>query len=294
VTRELDVDAGELRARDRARVVREQHDRQRRIAIRDRLRDVLAVAGRHRARRRIVDAGEREPGHRDVRVAQIPHAERCEVRDPRVGVPVVLVVAGDREHAVLRAQATERLDVAGEVANAAVDKIAGQHDQIGLERVDAIDDLRCERAAERWPDVDIGELDDREARRGHRQIHERHSHAFDMRAAPHANEAVRDHRDRRRDAGDCGGARADRGDGDDEVGDRGGEQQVHGEPEPQVRERHPRPRHLALQPPHHDRCHRQARRQDDERDRGDRGPRRRPVWRVDEAQPHVVVRGAEH
>ena len=91
---------------DLARLVREQHERAARIAIRGRRAEVLAVAG-PLVRGVVVDAGEIEAriaaADRDALVAQIARAEPRDLGDPRVDAGVVLVVAGDREHAVRRA-----------------------------------------------------------------------------------------------------------------------------------------------------------------------------------------------
>ena len=72
-----------------------------------RARQVGAVA-RHAARAEVVDAGEiegvRAVADGDALVAQDAHAERRQMRQPLVDAGVVLVVAGDEEDAVARAQ----------------------------------------------------------------------------------------------------------------------------------------------------------------------------------------------
>ena len=80
------------------------------------------------------------------------------------------MVAGDREHAVLGAQLRERRDVVAQVGDRAVDEVAGERDEVRREPVRVIDDALDERAIDREPDVEIGELDDREAVERARQL----------------------------------------------------------------------------------------------------------------------------
>ena len=87
-------------------------------------------------RRSVVDAREIEAvvaADANVLVAQHAHAElRAEVRDPRVGARVVLVVARDEEDAVLGTQLRERARRArASVVDGAVDEIARDGDEIG-------------------------------------------------------------------------------------------------------------------------------------------------------------------
>ena len=115
----------------------------------------------------VVDAGEvearRAAADRDALVAQVAHAEPRDLGDPRIGAGVVLVVAGHREHAVLRAQLAERRDIVAQIVDRAVDQVAGQRDQIRRQRVGVRDHALDERAIDRHADVQVRELHDREA-----------------------------------------------------------------------------------------------------------------------------------
>src|SRR5437870_2298439 len=106
VPRQLQVDAVICGTADLTRLVCEQHERAARISAAHRARQILAVTG-PAVSAVIVDAGEVERcaglADRDELVTEVADAEPADLGDPRVGAGVVLVVAGDREHAVLRA-----------------------------------------------------------------------------------------------------------------------------------------------------------------------------------------------
>ena len=207
--------------------------------------------------------------------------------DPGGRVPVVLVVAGHRVDAVACVQAGERRDVGRELGDATVDEVAGQHDQIGADRVGAIGDPLRERLAERRADVDIGQVRDQVALDPEARQHD--AHPADDRTALRVPQAV-EHGDRdREDRDQRGGACVDR----EDLREQRAEQQVHGGPEPGVREPQQRRRGLSRDVAHHDRREGQARCEADQRAGRDRVPRRGERRCADEAPPDVVVRGAE-
>ena len=70
------------------------------------------------------------------------------------------MVPRDRHHAVTCAQPGERREQAVDDLLRTVDDIAGQRDQIGLERVDLADDLGDVRGADRVAGVQVADLDD--------------------------------------------------------------------------------------------------------------------------------------
>ena len=102
------------------------------------------------------------------------------------------MVAGDRVDAVPRAQLGERGDLVAQVLDVAVDEIAGQHDQVRRQPVRLIDDVLDEVAVDRQADVEVGELDDREAVEGLRQPRERDLDVDDLVIAARLDHAARD------------------------------------------------------------------------------------------------------
>jgi hypothetical protein len=111
-------------------------------------------------------------------VAQHPHAELAQVREPRLDARVVLVVAGHEERAVRRPQLGERRDHVAESRDRPVDEIAGDRDEVGRELVHAPHDLGEEPPVHRRPGVHVGDLRDREPveRRRQPRQHDRHVH----------------------------------------------------------------------------------------------------------------------
>ena len=65
----------------------------------------------------------------DVFIEKHGHVQPAQLVDPGMGAGVVLVVAGDEEHAVLRAHPAERRDVRRELGHAAVDEVARDGDR---------------------------------------------------------------------------------------------------------------------------------------------------------------------
>ncbi len=76
----------------------------------------------------------------DVLVHQHAHAEALELSGPRGLARVVLVIARDEERAVASGEARERRGVARQILHRAIDHIAGDGDDIRLQRIDRIDD----------------------------------------------------------------------------------------------------------------------------------------------------------
>src|SRR3546814_1689493 len=82
---------------------------------------------------------------------------------PGVDAVVVLVIAGDVIAAVPRTQLRQRRDMTAQPIDVAVDDVAGQRNQIGIESVDAPDDRIEIAALDRRSDMNVAELDDDEA-----------------------------------------------------------------------------------------------------------------------------------
>src|SRR5262249_15144530 len=74
----------------------------------------------------------------DMLVSEHADPEAIELRDPLIDARVVLVVAGDEEDAMFGAKLSERRDFIAESGHRAIDEIAGDHHDVGVERVDAI------------------------------------------------------------------------------------------------------------------------------------------------------------
>ena len=251
VPRELQVHVGRHGVRQRLRLVREQHDGPRRIAPRERPGHVLPVVREHAPRARVVDACEVEQAAADLDalVAQHADAERLQVRDPRVRPRVVLVIAGDEEHAVARAQVAQRLDERRELLDRTVDQIARDDDHVGRQGVRLADHLLHEVAPDGRPDVHVGELHDAIPRRGARQACQRDAHAPHVEPARYVDGAADAHQGRSpatvpaskraratRRSGSFGNTPATRSDGASEVRRDREQEEVQGEPEPDVRQ----------------------------------------------------------
>jgi len=269
VPRQLEIDPGRRGTRDGARVMSEQDHRQCRVTSGQRGGHVFAGAG-------IVDACELERlVDRDVLVAQDPDAERAQMLEPHIRIPVVLVVAGDGVDTVARLESAQGLDVMAELVQSAIDEIAGDDDQVRRECVDGRDDLGKESFAEDRTDVNVRELGNRVAGRARRQLREGHTHVAHDRAARHVHHAVDHGHDRRADTGDRRRAWIDTCHRADQMGERCGNEQIHRESKPRVGEPDERLRGRTRQSPQEERRDRQARRQHDDGDRRQHVPRRR-------------------
>src|SRR5258706_405339 len=128
---------------------------------------IAAMRGIEVMRRPVRDAGDRERRavviEHHVLVDEDARAQAAQLADPCVGAGVVLVVAGDDIRAVARFEPREGLRVVREVADRAVDEIAGDRDHVGAEPVHALDDLLDERPLDRRPHVQVADLRDGEA-----------------------------------------------------------------------------------------------------------------------------------
>ena len=82
------------------------------------------------------------PGQHFVRVQQHAHAHASEMRDPDVGAGVAVVVAEHEVCFALARQLGERRHVGGEAGDRAVDDVARQRDEVGLER-QSLSTTRC-------------------------------------------------------------------------------------------------------------------------------------------------------
>ena len=138
VATQLKTDAVTRGVFDLFRLVREQDELTGRIAAFDGTRQIRPVIAAEAARAPIVDAGEIEArltlSNNDPLVSKHADAERVELLDPIVGARVVLVIAGDEEHAVLCVQIAERRRLIAERRHRAVHEIAGDGDDVGLAR----------------------------------------------------------------------------------------------------------------------------------------------------------------
>ena len=100
VPRQLEIHVASPRVAQCLRLMGEQDDRARGVPPFQRPGHVLPVMGEHARAAGVVDPGEIEyTPHVDALVPQHADAQRRKVRDPLVGARVVLVVAGDEEHA---------------------------------------------------------------------------------------------------------------------------------------------------------------------------------------------------
>ena len=116
----------------------------------------------------IVDSAQIEAGivfaNRDPFVAEHANAKPLKLVQPCVSARKILVIAGNEENAVARAQFGKWRDRIAQHADAAVDEIAGDRDDVGRERVGAVDDVLHDFAPDRRADVQIGDLGDASGR----------------------------------------------------------------------------------------------------------------------------------
>jgi len=187
--------------------VRQQHTGPREVPPRQRRLEILAVAAAHQMGVVVLDAGEIErrlPLADDhAPVAQRPPAEALDAGDPGVRARIVIVVAGDEVDAVGRAQLGQGRDLGGEVADAAVDEVAGDGDQVRGERTASLHQMSREAAVEQRADVQVAELHDAETVEPGRQARQRDLDALQTRrgqgsaqAGAAGEERHREHRQR--------------------------------------------------------------------------------------------------
>ncbi len=149
----------------------------------------------------VVHAREVEVGQLRAGVLQRVQAEPADLLDPLLGAGEVLVVAGDEERPVTCRQLGQRGGRGAEVLHAAVDQVADDRDQVGLGRVDRVDDLLREAAPQHRAQVDVADHGDPVSVRGARQLGQRHGDPLDLRSAQDAVGPVPDGPDRGRRGG---------------------------------------------------------------------------------------------
>ena len=101
---------------------------------------------------------------------QAAQPDALEFEHPGRRPGVILVVAGHHVAAVAGAQTAQRCGMGAQLRDAAVDHIASNGDQIGVELIDAVDNGLDVGALDRRPDVNVAELDDGESGQFVRQI----------------------------------------------------------------------------------------------------------------------------
>ncbi len=116
----------------------------------------------------------------DALVAQRADTERVPQIQPAAAVArVELVVAADPEHAQRGPQIPQRLEVAADLRDGAVDEVAAEQDQLGLLGVDEIDDLAREPDSAGRTDVQVRHEGDAHAGELARQAPQRYPDPLD-------------------------------------------------------------------------------------------------------------------
>jgi hypothetical protein len=112
----------------------------------------------------IIDAGQIETngaianGH--PLVTQYTNAKSIELAQPGIRPGKIFVIAGHEIDPVGCLESRQRLDCLGQPLDRPVDQISRDGDEVGPERVGALDDLLDEASTDGRPHVDVGELDD--------------------------------------------------------------------------------------------------------------------------------------
>jgi len=122
-------------------------------------------------------------------VEQHGQTETPELRDPRTCPRVVLVVAGDQESPVARAESRQRRRVTPELANRSVNHIAGHRDEIRAQAVHRIYDGINIFPANRMADVHVADLRNGESMQRGRQVPDRDIHVDDARPTPRSRKS---------------------------------------------------------------------------------------------------------
>ena len=117
------------------------------------------------------------------------NAQRAQLVDPAVCARVVLVVAGDEKGAVGAGELRQRRDMVAQLLDAAIHQVAGDGDQVGAQRVHAVDDALQIARLYRRADVDIADLRHAETHQRVRQVRNRHIDAHHLCRAPCVPEA---------------------------------------------------------------------------------------------------------
>ena len=146
---------------------------------------VVGHAGQHQPRAAVLD--------HHMLVVQDADAQARQFRQPGIDTGVILVIAGDEEAAVARLQASQRGHVPAQFGHAAVDQVAGDRHQVGLEVIDGLDDAFDVALADGGSDVEVADLDDGEAVQRRGQVRERNGNRDDAGPAPRIGKAQHSH-----------------------------------------------------------------------------------------------------
>ena len=117
----------------------------------------------------------------DMLVEQHVQAQPAELIDPRMSSGVVLVVPRHEKSAVAGVHPLQRARVGGQILDTAVDDVAGDGDDIGLQRVDGLHNGLDIRAFDGRSDMQIAHLHDGESAQRLGQRGDRHVDAPDSR-----------------------------------------------------------------------------------------------------------------
>ena len=212
VPRQLNVEPGALGGLGAARLVRQEQPHRcvgrragqcgvrvaavRRIEVVGR---VVGHAGQHQA--------GCAPAQHHVLVHQDAQPQAAQRRDPGVRARVVLVVAGHEIGAVARGELRQRRHVRAQLGHAAVDQIAGDGHDVGVEQVDRPHDRLDVAVPDGGAHVHVADLRDDEAVKIGRQPVDRHVDADHARGAPRVEQSDRADRQRRQRHRPPGGPR---------------------------------------------------------------------------------------
>ena len=164
VARQLEIEARSLCRESAGWLVREQQLDVGPGSARRRSDGIGPVARRAAARGAVGDARDQHPGgsllDHLVGIDQRVESEALDLAHPAERVPVVLVIPGDEELAVRRAQTRQRSHVVPHRPDMPVGHVTGERDQVRREPVrrghHALDEAPLESRA----DVQVGKLDD--------------------------------------------------------------------------------------------------------------------------------------
>ena len=117
-------------------------------------------------------------------IVQPAQADTLEFADPGRRARIIFVVAGDHITPMPAKHAAKRRGMRAQLLDAAVDHITGNHDQISVQRIDAVDNGLDVVALDRWPDVNVAELNNAEPRQRLRQPGQRNIHLDDASHSP--------------------------------------------------------------------------------------------------------------
>ena len=127
-------------------------------------------------------------GHKQLRAIVLDHhmlvhqatqAHALKFLHPRCGPRIILMVARDDISAMSRHKSGQRCGMRGKLGNAAIDHVARDGDQVGSQTVHTVDNRRNIVTLDGRPDMDIADLNNREARKWRWQTRERNVDAHD-------------------------------------------------------------------------------------------------------------------